>query len=137
METNNRLQGGDESCCDTARYLHEKKKSAISLNVKCLDRTSRDWRTTKCDPSNDNQLWRQDQQGRIINKANGKVFMWDRYGPRFQVLYFNSGFLRLIFALRIITLDLSGASTNVYDHPKIVVKLDRSFKPNMNQKTAV
>ena len=44
------------------------------------------------DPSNDNQLWKQDSQGRIINKANGKVLVWDQYGTRFEVLKVFFGF---------------------------------------------
>ena len=50
------------------------------------------WRTSKFDPSNDNQLWKQDSQGRIINKANGKVLVWDQYGTRFEVLKVFFGF---------------------------------------------
>ena len=38
------------------------------------------------DPRNDNQLWRQDSDGRIIHKANGKVFKWDQFGAGFEVL---------------------------------------------------
>ena len=50
------------------------------------DGSNRQWRTSKFDPTNDNQLWKQDSQGRIINKANGKVLVWDQYGTRFEVL---------------------------------------------------
>ena len=39
------------------------------------------------DPRNDNQLWRQDSEGRIINKANGKVFKWDQFGAGFEVIF--------------------------------------------------
>jgi len=61
----------------------------MNLAVTPPDATSKDWRTSKFDPTNDNQLWRQDSDGRIINKANGKVFVWDKYGTRFKT---NSGF---------------------------------------------
>ena len=91
-------------------------------------------------PTNDNQLWRQDSKGRLINKANGKVFMWDRYGPKFQVFYFDYVFLNLhktLYVRRLLTLDLNGASTDVLDLPKTEVQSDRSYKQSMDQKTAV
>ena len=175
MATNNRLQGGDESCRDTTRYfiimiakqapighsgdvfslgvplevhleVHLETTLKLSLkynylrlcktaranknfhNFYILDGTSRDWRTSKFDPSNDNQLWRQDSQGRLINKANGKVFVWDRYGTRFEVLGFESVSIILIYVFRVQTRDLSGVSTNVSDPPKTEVKLAKSCK---------
>ena len=42
---------------------------------------------SKFDPTNDNQLWRQDSEGRIINKANGKAFKWNRFGAGFEVCH--------------------------------------------------
>ena len=42
---------------------------------------------SKFDPTNDNQLWRQDSEGRIINKANGKAFKWNQYGAGFEVCH--------------------------------------------------
>jgi len=56
----------------------------LNLAVTPPDASSVDWRTAKFDPSNYNQLWRQDSDGRIINKANGKVLVMDLYGFRFE-----------------------------------------------------
>jgi len=56
----------------------------LNLAVTPPDASSVDWRTAKFDPSNYNQLWRQDSEGRIINKANGKVLVMDLYGFRFE-----------------------------------------------------
>jgi len=58
-------------------------RDSMNLAVTPPDTSSKDWRTSKFDPENDNQLWRQDSEGRIINKANGKAFIWDQSGPRF------------------------------------------------------
>ena len=52
-----------------------------------IDASSVDWRTAEFDPSNSNQLWRQDYEGRIINKANGKVLVMDLFGFRFEVFF--------------------------------------------------
>jgi len=41
-------------------------------------------RTTAFNPNNDKQLWRQDKDGRIYNKATGKVWVFDKYGSRFE-----------------------------------------------------
>ena len=65
------------------------------------------------------------------------VFVWDRYGPRFEVLGFKSVSIILIYVLRVLTRDLSGVSTNVSDPPKTEVKLAKSYKPSIDQKTAV
>lgn len=40
--------------------------------------------TKAFDPTNDRQLWRQDKEGRIYNKHNGLVWVWDGYGSRFE-----------------------------------------------------
>ena len=56
-----------------------------SNNLTIKDSSNSKWRTAKFDPSNVNQLWRQDMSGRLINKGNGKAFRWDRYGARFVV----------------------------------------------------
>ena len=42
------------------------------------------------DPENDNQLWRQESDGRIKNKANGKIFYWNQNGPGFEVYFSKS-----------------------------------------------
>ena len=58
----------------------------IQHNIATIkDSSNSKWRTAKYDPSNVNQLWRQDMAGRLINKGNGKAFKWDRYGARFVV----------------------------------------------------
>jgi len=59
-------------------------RTNLNLAVTPPDSTSSKWRTSKFNPNNDNQLWRQDIEGRIINKATGKAWKWDRYGPGFM-----------------------------------------------------
>jgi len=41
-------------------------------------------RTRPFDPYNDYQLWRQDADGRLYNKATGKVWAYDLFGSRFK-----------------------------------------------------
>jgi len=56
-------------------------REKLNLALTPPDSTSNNWRTYKFDPSNENQLWRHDDKGQLINKASGKVFKWDSSGP--------------------------------------------------------
>jgi len=59
-------------------------REELNLAIEAVFKNGWVLRTTAFDPKNDKQLWRQDKDGRIYNKATGKVWVWDIYGNRFQ-----------------------------------------------------
>ena len=59
-------------------YLYEK------ISSKYLDGSSNKFRTSPLDGSNEYQLWKLDEDGRLVNKASGKYF---NYGEMVEVDY--------------------------------------------------
>ena len=78
-------------CCSTVQchvtsvngiqLLTAEMSSILQFKLKVMVRTSG---LLAFNPNNDKQLWRQDKDGRIYNKATGNVWVFDKYGSRFE-----------------------------------------------------
>ena len=51
----------------------------MNLAVTPPDASNSQWRMAWFDPNNHNQQWRQDIEGRLINRGNGMAWKWDYY----------------------------------------------------------
>ena len=55
---------------------------------RCLDGSSNEFRTSPLDGNNEYQLWKLDEDGRLVNRASGKYFNYEEMQEMVEVDYY-------------------------------------------------